>query len=108
MVASACGEPVRNRPHPHGAGSRVDDGPEDLMRLASRTDRTARRVAGVVVASGLALLGTLAATTAAGATDADTTSEITVVLDGRGAAFAGAVEITCESAPAAETQGVAI
>src|SRR6478736_1593040 len=85
MVASACGEPVRNRPHPNGAGSRVDDGPRTPMRPASRTDRTARRVAGVLVASGLALVGSFAAATVAGA---DTTSPpaLAVVLDGRGAA----------------------
>src|SRR6478735_4051143 len=107
MVASACGEPVRNRPHPNGAGSRVDDGPRTPMRPASRTDRTARRVAGVLVASGLALVGSFAAATVAGA-DTDSPPALAVVLDGRGAAFDGAVEITCESPAVADAHGVEI
>ena len=76
------------------------------MRPASRTDRTTRRVAGVVVASGLALLGSFVAASAADAVDAK--PSVAVVLDGGGAAFSGAVEITCESPVVAESDGVDI
>src|SRR4051812_45642176 len=113
------------------------------MRPASRTDRTARRVAGVLVASGLALAGSFVAASLAGAdtssppapppprvagglaapgpappgsfvaaplAGADTSSPpaLAVVLDGRGAAFDGAVEITCESPAVADAHGVDI
>jgi len=72
------------------------------MRLASRTDRHPRRVAGVVVATGLALLGAFAAASTAGAADAPPT--LNVVLDGHGSAFDGAVDVMCESpsVPAAD------
>ena len=77
------------------------------MRPASRTDRTARRVAGVLVASGLALVASFAAASVAGA-DTASPPALAIVLDGRGAAFAGAVEITCESPAVAAAHGVDI
>jgi hypothetical protein len=76
------------------------------MRLPSRTDRHPRRVAGVVVASGIALLTVLAAAPTAGATD--TPPALAVVLDGRGAAFSGAVDVMCESPAVPEADGVDI
>jgi hypothetical protein len=78
------------------------------MRPASHTDRTTRRVAGVLVASGLALLGSFAAASGAGATDTASPPALAIVLDGRGAAFDGAVEITCESPAVADAHGVDI
>jgi len=59
------------------------------MRLAPRTALHPRRVAGVVLASGVALL-TILVPSAAGAAD---TSTLAVVVDGHGAAFAGTVEV---------------
>src|SRR3954470_10600835 len=76
------------------------------MRLASRTDHHSRRVAGVVVASGLALLGTFVAASGAGAADAS--PAVAIVLDGRGAAFSGTVEIMCESPVVPAADGVDI
>jgi hypothetical protein len=76
------------------------------MRLASRTDRRSRRVAGVLVASGLALVGAFAAVSPAGA--ADTAPALAIALSGHGAAFDGSVDVMCESAPAPETDGVDI
>ena len=79
------------------------------MRRASRTDRTTRRVAGVVVASGLALLGSFVAAGGAGPpTPATDACRSPVVLDGTGAAFGGAVDVTCESPVVAESDGVDI
>jgi hypothetical protein len=74
------------------------------MRLPSRTDRHPRRVAGVVLASGLAVVGAFAATATAGAAEAPTT--LAVVIDGNGAAFDGSVDVTCESARVPEADGV--
>ena len=72
------------------------------MRLAPRTALPARRLAGVVLTSGLAVLATSLAPSVAGAA---ATSPLTIVVDGHGAAFDGSVEVTCESpttAPAAD------
>jgi hypothetical protein len=76
------------------------------MRLASRTDRHLRRVAGVAVVSGLALVGSFAAACAAAA--ADSSPSVAIVLNGHGAAFAGTVEITCESPAVPAADGVDI
>jgi len=73
------------------------------MRLAPRTALPARRLAGVVLASGLAVLATSLAPSVAGAT---ATSPLTIVVDGNGAAFDGTVEVTCESPTTAPAAGV--
>jgi hypothetical protein len=76
------------------------------MRLASRTDHRPRRVAGVVVATGLALLASFVAASGAGAADAS--PAVAIVLDGNGAAFTGRVEIMCESPVLPAADGVDI
>jgi hypothetical protein len=76
------------------------------MRLPSRTDQRGRRGAGLVVVAGVALLAAVVPVTPAAA--ADTHGALDVVLDGRGAAFAGAVTIACESPAAPSAGGVDI
>jgi hypothetical protein len=76
------------------------------MRLASHTDHRPRRGAGVVAVSGLALLVSAFIAPVAGATDAP--ASLAIVVDGRGAAFAGTVEVACESPAAPPADGVDI
>jgi hypothetical protein len=73
------------------------------MRLAPRTALHPRRVAGVVLASGLAVLATSLAPSVAGAT---TTSPLTIVVDGNGTSFDGTVEAVCESPTTPAADGV--
>lgn len=99
MVAAACGEPVRNRPHPNGAGLFVEPTTRGfLLRLPSH--RAHRFAAAALVAGfGAVLLpGTAGATT----------TPLTIVVSGNGPAFGAEVVVTCESAPVPSTGGVDI
>src|SRR4051794_35449248 len=73
------------------------------MRLAPRPALPPRRVAGVVLASGLAVLATSLPPSVAGAT---TTSPLTIVVDGNGTSFDGTVEAVCESPTTPAADGV--
>jgi len=109
MVASACGEPVRNRPHPFGAGLCVHHIPEVLiLRLPSQ--RANRLAATACVASGLlAGLALLTMPRVAGAeTTGTATAPLTVVVSANVAMNAELI-FSCETpgAPATGNTNIA-
>lgn len=104
MVASACGEPVRNRPHPFGAGLFVHHVPEVFhLRLPSPR---AHRLAATVVAAGLSALVLSGVTSGAGASAE--VAPLTVVVSGNGTAFSTDLLISCETPAAPSRHGVDI